>query len=153
MVTITGAGFTSATAVDFGKVAATSFVVNSNTQITATSPAEAVGKVNVTVVTAGGSSATSSADQFSYLAAPAVTGVNSKSGATTGGISVTITGSNLANATAVMFGTTPATIVSDSAGKIVATSPAGTGVVYVTVTAPVERRRRRRPTGTATWRR
>ena len=71
MVTITGAGFTNATAVNFGKVAATSFVVDSDTQITAISPAEAAGNVNVTVVTASGTSATSSADVFSYVAVAA----------------------------------------------------------------------------------
>ena len=35
-----GTGFTGATAVDFGTAAATNFTVNSDTQITATSPAE-----------------------------------------------------------------------------------------------------------------
>ena len=72
-VTITGTGFTGASAVDFGAVAATSFVVDSDTQITATSPAEPLGTVDVTVTATDGTSAsaTSSADQFSYaLAAP-----------------------------------------------------------------------------------
>jgi hypothetical protein len=64
-VTITGTGFTGATLVDFGTVAASSFTVNSAMAITATSPA-GTGTVNVTVVTPGGTSATSSADQFSY---------------------------------------------------------------------------------------
>ena len=39
-MTITGTGFTDATAVYFGSIAATSFKVNSATQITVTSPAE-----------------------------------------------------------------------------------------------------------------
>ena len=64
-VTIPGQGFTGATAVDFGTVAATSFTVTSDSQITATSPAESAGTVDVTVVTPGGISAISSADQFS----------------------------------------------------------------------------------------
>ncbi len=66
-VTITGTNFTGATGVTFGATLATSFVVNSATSITATSPAEATGTVDVTVTTAGGTSATSSADQFSYM--------------------------------------------------------------------------------------
>ena len=68
-VTITGTNFTGATLVDFGTVAASRFTVNAaGTQIVATSPAESAGTVYVTVTTAGGTSATSSADQFTYKA-------------------------------------------------------------------------------------
>ena len=67
-VTITGTGFTGATEVDFGGVKATGFQVNSATQITAASPAEFAGAVDVRVTTAGGTSTTSSADQFTYAA-------------------------------------------------------------------------------------
>jgi hypothetical protein len=66
VVTITGSNFTGATAVSFGSVAASSFTVNSATQITAMAPAEAAGTVDVKVTTAGGTSATSTADQFTY---------------------------------------------------------------------------------------
>ncbi len=64
-VTVTGAHLTGATAVDFGSAAAMSFTVLSDTQITAVSPA-GTGTVDVTVTTPYGTSATSSADQFSY---------------------------------------------------------------------------------------
>ena len=47
---------------------------------------------------------------------------------------MTITGSNLAGATAVHFGSVAGTIVSDTAAQIVATSPPGSGTVDVTVT-------------------
>ena len=67
-MTITGTGFTGATAVDFGTTAATSYTVVSSTDITATSPA-GTGTVNVTVTTPGGTSPTSAADQFTYIAA------------------------------------------------------------------------------------
>ena len=53
----------------FGTVTATAVTVSSATSITATSPAESAGTVNVTVTTAGGTSAASSADQFTYEAA------------------------------------------------------------------------------------
>jgi hypothetical protein len=69
VVTITGTGFTGATAVLFGNGApATGFTVVSDTEITATSPAHAAGMVNLKVTTAGGSSPTVTADQFKYLA-------------------------------------------------------------------------------------
>jgi IPT/TIG domain-containing protein len=64
-VTITGAGFTGATEVDFGGIAA-GFVVESDTSITALSPAASAGTVDVTVTTLGGTSAPSAADQFTY---------------------------------------------------------------------------------------
>ena len=66
-VTITGTNLTGATAVSFGGTSATGFTVNSNTQITATVPAGSTGVVDVTVTTVGGTSATNSADQFTYV--------------------------------------------------------------------------------------
>lgn len=50
----------------FGATAATGFAVNSDTQITAMSPAESAATVDVTVTTPLGTSSTSSADQFSF---------------------------------------------------------------------------------------
>jgi hypothetical protein len=56
-VTLTGTNLTGATAVTFGATAATSFTVNSATQITAVAPAgPLLGAVSVTVTTAGGTS-------------------------------------------------------------------------------------------------
>src|ERR1019366_7555265 len=105
------------------------------------SPAVATsGTVDVTVTTPGGTSATSTADQFSYqsAASPTVTGISPTSGPTTGGTSVTITGTNLSGATAVHFGSTAATGVTlTSPTSITAPSPAGaSGTVAVTVTTP-----------------
>jgi len=64
-VTVTGANFAGATAVNFGGVAAGAFTVDSGNEISATAPAGA-GTVDVTVVTPYGTSATSSADRFRY---------------------------------------------------------------------------------------
>ena len=75
-VTITGTNFVSGATVSFGASAATGVTVVSATQITATSPAHAVGVVDVTVTTAGGTSAISSADQFTYTPPPTVVGYN-----------------------------------------------------------------------------
>ncbi len=65
-VNISGAGFTGATAVDFGLNPATTFTVNSDTSITATAPAGTVGPVDVTVATPGGTTTTGPADVFTY---------------------------------------------------------------------------------------
>jgi hypothetical protein len=66
-VTITGTGFTGATAVHFGTTSAKSFTVNSATSITAVSPRmKGGGTVDVTVTTPVGTSPTSSADQFTF---------------------------------------------------------------------------------------
>jgi hypothetical protein len=133
-VSITGTNFSGATVVRFGGNAAGSFTVNSATQITATSPA-GTGTVDVTVSTAGGTSATGSADQFTYTSAPTVTNVNPNAGSPSGGTSVTITGTNFSGATAVRFGGNAAgSFTVNSATQITAISPAGTGTVDVTVT-------------------
>ncbi len=137
-VTINGNGFTKATAVYFGSTAATNVTVNSNgTQITATAPAGSAGTVDVTITTANGTSATSSADQYTYDAPPAVSGVSPNSGPTSGGTLVAITGSGFTGATKVYFGSTPATFTFYTDGYITAYSPmGGSGTVDVTVVTP-----------------
>jgi hypothetical protein len=136
-VTITGANLTGATAVNFGAAAAASFSVNSDTQITAKSPPGS-GTVDVTVTTPSGPSPVVPTDKFTYIPpAPVVSGVSPSSGPAAGGTSVTITGTNLAGATAVDFGATAASaITSDTATQIVATAPKGSGPVDVTVSTP-----------------
>ena len=127
-VTITGTNFigTPAPTVSFGGTAATNVVVVSATSITCTSPPHGAGAVDVTATTQAGTTATSSADQFTYttVPAPTVTGLSPTSGTTSGGTSVTITGTNLTGATAVSFGGTAATGVSVvNATTVTATSP------------------------------
>jgi hypothetical protein len=137
-ITITGSGFTGATAVKFGGVATTAFTVNSDTSITVTDPVQAPGTYDITVTTASGTSATGSADRFTYTATastPTVAAVSPNTGPTGGGTSVTITGTNFTNVTGVFFGGTPATgYAVTSATSLTATAPAGTaGTVDITV--------------------
>ena len=138
-VTISGTNLSGATAVKFGTKSAT-VTADSVTSITATSPSGSAGTVNVRVTTPGGTSAITTADQFTYVApipAPTVTKVSPSSGPTTGGSTVTISGTNLSGATAVKFGTTAATVTADSVTSITATSPSGSaGTVNVRVTTP-----------------
>ena len=65
-VTITGSGFTGATAVAFGSTSAASFTVVSDTSINAVSPAGTTGTVDVTVTGFLGTSAISTSDKFIY---------------------------------------------------------------------------------------
>ena len=68
----------------------------------------------MTVTTPGGTSATGSADQFTYTPAPTVTNVNPNTGPPSGGTSVTITGTNFFVVTAVNFGANTATFFSSA---------------------------------------
>jgi hypothetical protein len=54
--------------VNFGGTAATTFTVDNANQITATAPAHAAGTVDVTVTAAGGTSANTAADDYTYTA-------------------------------------------------------------------------------------
>jgi hypothetical protein len=56
--------------VSFGAIPATSFSVDSDTQITATAPAGSLGIVDVTVNTPDGISANSAADDYNYDTLP-----------------------------------------------------------------------------------
>jgi len=134
-VTITGSGFTGVTGVIFGTTR-TAPTVDSDTQLTATSP-PGTGTVQVTLVTAGGT--TAPAGQFSYVAVPTVptvTSVTPADGPTTGGTAVVITGSGFTGASSVSFGGTSVVPTVDSDTQISVSSPQGTGVVNVTVVAP-----------------
>jgi hypothetical protein len=89
-VTITGTGFTGATAVRFGATNATSFTVNSSTSITAVSPAGA-GTLDITVTTPADTSATSANDRFTYAAVSSSVSLTSSANPSTLGQSVTFT--------------------------------------------------------------
>ncbi|MEV7790751.1 IPT/TIG domain-containing protein [Streptomyces sp. NPDC087512] len=138
-VTITGTGFTGTTAVKFDGVPATSFTVNSATQITAVTPAHGAGAAAVTVTAPGGTSNPSDPSAyFYYVALPSVTTIAPPSGPTAGGTSVTLTGTDLLGATAVKFdGVSATSFTVNSATQITAvTPPHAAGSATVTVTTP-----------------
>jgi hypothetical protein len=109
VVTVTGTGFTGATAVNFGSVSA-GFTVLSDSVLVATAPPQAA-TIDLTVATPSGTSATGSADHFTYTAAaaPTVTLVTPSSGSSIGGATVTVIGTGFTGASAVNFGSTAAT--------------------------------------------
>jgi hypothetical protein len=65
-VTITGSGFSAGATVDFAGVAASGVHFVNSTTITASSPPESAGTVDVIVTTTSGSSTANPADQFTY---------------------------------------------------------------------------------------
>jgi len=137
VVTISGGNFAGATSVAFGFAAATQFTIVSPTTITATAPAGSVGSVDVTVTTPEGTSAVNSHTQFTYGPPPQATHIDPKEGIEAGGTAVTITGSNLGEATEVRFGAASAQSFGvQSSTSVTAVSPAGAGTVGVTVTTP-----------------
>ncbi len=97
--------------------------------------------VDVTVTGSGGTSATSSADLYTYSStpppAPTVNAVSPAAGPTTGGTVVTVTGTNFTVGSTVAFGGLAGTGVTVNSGtSLTATAPAGSGTVDVTVTGP-----------------
>jgi hypothetical protein len=140
-LTLTGTHFTNASRVAFGSQTASNFTVVSDTEITVVSPAvDKSGTVHITVTTPGGTSATSSADQFTYIPVPVISSIDPKYGSTKGRTKITLTGSGFTNATSVAFGsqtTSNFTVVSDT--EITVVSPAvgkDEPVVHITVTTP-----------------
>ncbi len=112
-VTITGSNFAEASGAFFGSLKAASFTVNSPTSITAVSPEEPVGKVDITVRTPmGGLSLRTSHDLYEFK--PPITALSPNTGSSAGGTSVTVTGTGFglgSTATVFKFGSTPATSV------------------------------------------
>jgi hypothetical protein len=140
-VTIYGSGFTGATGVSFGSVAATRFFIFNDNAISAGSPAGAVGTVDVTVTGPAGTSAISAADNFTYFvpAPPVVNAVDPASGTSIGKTQVVLFGSGFTGAVSVLFGTTPAYgFYPASDRQMFVTSPPGTAgtTVDITVTTP-----------------
>ncbi len=127
-VTISGTGFSGATEVSFGGAPAAAFTVAGDTSITATSPTAAPGVVDVTVTSAGGTGATGSFDQFTFVAAPTITSLSPTSGPVNGGNQIVVTGTGLAAVTSVDVGGAYAAVLDQSDTSITVTAPPGESV-------------------------
>ncbi|SMG53960.1 gliding motility-associated C-terminal domain-containing protein, partial [Marivirga sericea] len=130
-ITITGTNFTSASFVSFGGTPATTFTVDSPTQITATLANGSSGTVEV-----GTPSGSASLIGFIFIPAPTITGFSPIIAASEA--TVTITGTNFTGTTAVSFGgtnalsfivTSPteinAEVANGTSGSIEVTTPGG----------------------------
>ena len=138
-VTIAGDAFTAATNVYFGTTAAASVTVNGDTSITAVSPLESAATVDVTVVSPGGTSFTSSNDKFTFYGQPSVTGVSPNRGPLSGGYWVSVTGTHFVGTTGVMEGdnATGFQVVNDTTLSVyILPGDVGGDTVDIVVTSP-----------------
>jgi hypothetical protein len=149
-IVILGSGFKSnnvpATNVLFGgspPVPALSFIVISDSEIRAVTPSFDVGSggpgpgtFQITVVhPIAGSSAFTSAANFTYSAGPVITKISPAFGGVNGGTVVTLSGAGFAQGAQVRFGLIPAiSVVVDGSIQIRAESPPGVGIVDIVVT-------------------
>ena len=134
-VDVSGSGFTKTTTVAFGTTPAAAVVVLSPGMLRVTAPA-GTGTQDIRTSTAGGQSATSAADQFTYLAVPQVSGLTPASGPLQGGTAVHVRGAGFEQSTQVSFGGQQAVFTTFvSSEELVAVAPGGTGTVDVTATS------------------
>jgi hypothetical protein len=134
-VTIWGRNFVAPVTVMFGTKRARAVHVISPSKIIASVPPGS-GAAPVTVTALGGSSRIDLATRFTFLAPPSLAALSPSLGPTVGGTRVTIRGKNFVAPVSVRFGRKPATHVHVlSSSRIVVTAPAGSGTVYVLVSA------------------
>ena len=134
-ITVTGTGFQSGATVSLGGAVATSVALVNSGTITATTSTHGAGTVNVVVSNSDGQSGTL-VNGYTYRAPPAVTGITPNTGPTSGGTSITISGSGFSSGASVSLGGTLATsvVVVNSASITATTAPRSAGVVDVVVT-------------------
>ena len=137
-LTINGSNFIAGATVTLGGIAATSVNVVNGGTITASSPADTAGTVDVSVTNPDGDVSTLPGG-YTYVsyAAPILTSVSPAVGPTNGGTMVTLSGANFLSGATVNFGNAAAlNVVVVNSNTITATTPAGLGAVNVTVTNP-----------------
>jgi hypothetical protein len=123
-VTITGANFLSGATVSFGTAPATGVGFVSSAGLTATTPANLAGAVDVKVTNPDTRSGVLTSG-FTYISTPAISSVSPSTGPTTGGTTVSILGADFVNGASVFFGGTAARSVTFGAGNFLsAVTPA-----------------------------
>lgn len=129
VVTINGTGFRPGATVRFGANLGTAITINpTGTSITVTAPSASLNVPVDVIVTNPDAQQATRVDGFRYLfPGPTVSAVSPSSGPSSGGTSITITGTNFVAGPSVLVGGNPATgVVRVSATQISAVVPAGT---------------------------
>lgn len=133
-VTLGGVNLSGTTQVTFDGAAA-AITSTTSTSVTVTAPAHAAGSVAVALTAPSGRDSLAAA--FTYHAPPTLTSLSPSTGTTSGGTSVTLTGTNLSGTTAVTFDGVAATVGSATATSVTVTTPAhAAGAVDVVATTP-----------------
>lgn len=143
IVVITGKNFTAPLSITFGGIAATSFNINSATQITVLSPPNSTpGAVDVRVTKGADVSPAGPKTNFTYVSAvPKIVAITQNSGSTFGGTEITLTGTGFTGAVcpgAVKFGAFNApscTVINDTTISTVAPPNVAGPIVVVIQTA------------------
>ena len=136
-IVITGTGFTSASTVKVGGVAATGVSFKSATELKAKTPAGSVGSDEVVVSNEAGASTTNGT--FEYETPPSVTSISPEEGPTGGGTAIVIKGTGFeTSGETVKIGSVTATVTEAKATEIKATTGVATsaGTDEVVVTEP-----------------
>lgn len=138
-VTISGEGFSTATAVLFDTDPADNFFVVDNETITCETPAHAAGVVDVTVQRSNGDLVKPAAFTYSAIPEPSVDNYSPKVGPVGGGTEITFTGEDLDSVTDVTFGGLSADNLSVGPTTITCDTPAqsASGPVDVVLENPV----------------
>jgi len=136
-VTVAGTGFQTGATVAFGGASLTATTVNA-TSITGTTSVHAAGAVNVVVNNPDLQSATcTTCYTFTAAPPPTVSSVAPTNGSTSGGTSVTISGTGFQTSATVSFGGSPVSVVTLTPTTITGTTSAhAAGAVSVLVTNP-----------------
>lgn len=140
-LTINGTDFSAQSQVWFGSEQARVTDPVTSTVLHAIAPAESAGTVDVTVTTQGVTSATTTADEFTYdpsqpAVVPSITSISPASGPTQGSNEVIINGENLGGAIRIAFGGTdsgPLEVDSNSQLTVLRVPPHNAGTVDITV--------------------
>ena len=132
-VIITGTNLTGATGVTFRRTAATSFTVNSATQITAVVPVGATSGT-ISVTTPEGTAVSASSFTVTAAGSPTITSFSPASGPV--GTTVVITGTNFSDTTSVEFNAVVAEFTVNSATRITAVVPTDATTGPITATNP-----------------
>jgi YVTN family beta-propeller protein len=123
-VVITGTNLSSTSAVYFGGTAASSFTVDSDTQVTAVTRAQTNGTVNVSVTNAAGTSVSVPGSQYTFFSpVPVVTSISPDVGYFLSSTAVTVTGMRFTGTFRVTVGGVSAVYRVDSDSQITVVVP------------------------------
>lgn len=130
-IQINGQNLSTASSVDFGGNAAVPTVI-SDSQLSVVVPAGIAGSALITLTTVGGSV---NGYNYLYIDAPTISTVSPTSGPTTGGTSVTVTGTNLSFTSGVTVGGNSASFGVINSSTLAIITPVGTaGAVDIVIT-------------------